>query len=239
VKKHFDRLEETKKPKISAMFDSIAHRYDFLNHFLSAGIDKSWRKKAINEVARVSPSRILDVATGTGDLAFEALRLSPQKIVGIDISEGMLAVGRKKVEAAGKSNIIDLQVGDSLNIQFADNSFDAAMVAFGVRNFEDLERGLAEMYRVLVPGGRIVVLEFSQPQNFLIRAFYNFYSFTVMPFFGRLFSDDKSAYSYLPASVKAFPSGNDFLAHLSNLGFVKVKFQPLTFGIATIYTGYK
>lgn len=221
------------------MFDSISHRYDFLNHFLSLGIDKLWRKKAISTLKPFKPQHILDVATGTGDFAMEAMALSPVQITGIDISEGMLEVGRKKVAQRGLSSRMVLKQGDSENIPFEENKFDAVTVAFGVRNFENLEKGLSEIYRVLRPSGHLVVLEFSKPKGFPFKQLYNFYFKTILPGIGRWVSKDKAAYTYLPESVEAFPDGNDFTSILQNVGFKEVTCKPLTFGVSSIYTGRK
>jgi len=221
------------------MFNNIAHRYDFLNHFLSLGIDKIWRKKAILKLKASKTHKILDIATGTGDLALAALRLNPTEIIGIDISEEMLNYAKIKIARAGKSDIIKFEKGDSEQINYSDNTFDAAIVAFGVRNFENLQKGINEIHRVLVPGAKFVVLEFSRPRNLLIRMIYNFYFFKILPFFGSFFSKDKRAYSYLPESVNAFPDGSDFLSYMNNAGFNNLTCEPLTFGIASIYTGTK
>jgi demethylmenaquinone methyltransferase/2-methoxy-6-polyprenyl-1,4-benzoquinol methylase len=233
------QTEGSKKEQVAEMFNNIAHRYDFLNHFLSMGIDKIWRWKAINELKASKPSKILDIATGTGDLALAALRLNPTEIVGIDISEEMLSYGRIKIEKLGKKHIIRFEKGDSEQIHYPDNTFDAAMVAFGVRNFENLQTGLDDITRVLKPGARLVILEFSQPQNWFIRWVYHFYFFKMVPFFGRLFSKDSRAYTYLPESVDAFPDRALFLEHLQKARLTELKCIPLTFGIASIYTGTK
>ncbi len=233
------RSEGSKKEQVAKMFDNIAFRYDFLNHFLSMGIDKIWRAKAIAELKQLKPKRILDIATGTGDLALTALKLNPAAIVGVDISGEMLAIARKKIEKAGKSAIISFEVGDSEHLQFDNESFNAAMAAFGVRNFENLQLGLNEIYRVLTPGGKAVILEFSQPRNVFVKAIYHFYFFKIVPFFGKLFSNDSRAYTYLPESVNAFPDGDRFLGYMKNAGFKKLTNKPLTFGIASIYTGEK
>jgi demethylmenaquinone methyltransferase/2-methoxy-6-polyprenyl-1,4-benzoquinol methylase len=230
---------EGKKTQVANMFNSIAKRYDFLNHFLSAGIDIIWRKKAVKLLEKAQPKTILDIATGTGDFALEAIRLKPQQITGIDISEGMLAVGREKIQKRGLSHLIQLHVGDSENIQFPDNHFDAITVAFGVRNFETLEKGLSEMHRVLKPGGMVVILEFSKPQSFPMKQGYNFYFKNILPLFGKLISKDNAAYTYLPESVQAFPDGNDFLSIFQRIGFKDTKWHSLTFGISSIYTGIK
>ncbi len=230
--------EATKKVQVARMFDAISGKYDFLNHFLSLGIDIRWRKKAIRLLRADQPKLILDVATGTGDFAIEALKLNPDKIIGVDISEGMLKIGRKKMIANGYSTI-DLQSGDSENLPFEENKFDAVIVAFGVRNFENLEKGLAEILRVLRPGGRAVVLEFSKPQAFPMKQFYSFYFKFILPKIGRFFSRDSSAYTYLPESVEAFPDGDDFISILSKLGYKNATCQLLTFGISSLYTATK
>ena len=221
------------------MFDNISGNYDFLNHFLSLGIDTWWRKKAIGQLKAVHPKLILDVATGTGDFAVEALRLNPDKIIGIDISEGMLEMGRKKMVKRGLDSKIELRSGDSEKLAFEENKFDAIIVAFGVRNFENLEKGLSEMLRVLKPGGKVVVLEFSKPTVFPFRQLYHFYFRFVLPKIGRWVSRDASAYTYLPESVQAFPDGKEFLGILSQLGFKNTSWTPLTFGISSLYTGIK
>jgi len=232
-------IKEGKKQQVRSMFNSIAHRYDFLNHFLSAGIDYRWRKKAIKIIGQKNPKTILDVATGTGDLAIAALKLKPEKIVGIDIAEDMLDVGRNKLKEKDHENIISLEKGDSENLKFEDESFDAVMVAFGVRNFENLEKGLAEMFRVLNKGGQVMVLEFSKPKVFPVKQLYAFYFKYVLPALGRVISGDKAAYTYLPESVGEFPDGENFLNILQSNGFVQTSHKPLTFGIASIYTGIK
>ena len=208
-----------KKEQMAKMFNNISHRYDFLNHFLSLGIDKLWRKSAIRLLKPLHPQNILDVATGTGDFAIQALTLNPEKITGIDISEGMLNMGRKKIEKLKLSHKIELLKGDSENLQFGENTFDAVTVGFGVRNFEDLEKGLGEIHRVLKPESLLVVLEFSRPRTFPMRHLYNFYFKNILPGLGRLISNDKSAYTYLPESVEAFPDGTDFEDILKKVGF--------------------
>jgi demethylmenaquinone methyltransferase/2-methoxy-6-polyprenyl-1,4-benzoquinol methylase len=230
-----------KKSQVAHMFNSIAGKYDFLNHFLSAGTDIYWRRKAVNELKQLRPARILDIATGTADFAIETLRTAAPdaKVTGVDISEGMLDVGRRKLEAKGLSNRIQLELGDSENLPFADNEFDAVTASFGVRNFENLEKGLTEMRRVLRPGGKLVVLEFSKPTAFPLKQAYNFYFRQILPVFGKLISKDNSAYTYLPESVQAFPDGPDFLAILRKVGFTSPAWQPLTFGISSIYTAQK
>ncbi len=228
-----------KKQQVEEMFDSISKRYDFLNHFLSLGIDKGWRRKAVNELKDLHPSHILDMATGTADLAIEALRLNPKRITGIDLSEGMLSMGREKILSKGYNNVIELVKGDSEKILYPDNTFDACTVGFGVRNFENLEQGLQEIYRVLKPGAKLVVLEFSKPRKFPVKNLYNFYFNTILPFWGRYISKSNNAYSYLPESVKHFPDGEAFLNKLSATGFKQTNSQLLTFGICSIYTGIK
>ncbi|MBS1680484.1 MAG: bifunctional demethylmenaquinone methyltransferase/2-methoxy-6-polyprenyl-1,4-benzoquinol methylase UbiE [Bacteroidetes bacterium] len=228
-----------KKEQVARMFDSISGKYDFLNHFLSLGIDIRWRRKAINFLQTDKPKLILDVATGTGDFALEAMRLHPEKIIGIDISEGMLEVGRKKIKSRGCEGFIELKSGDSENLPFEENKFDAVTVAFGVRNFENLERGLSEIRRVLKPGGRMVVLEFSKPEKFPMKQLYSFYFRWILPKIGKAVSHDATAYTYLPESVQAFPDGQDFISVLSRLGFKNTACRPLTFGISSLYTATK
>ena len=229
----------SKKEQVAVMFNSISRNYDFLNHFLSFGIDILWRKKAIRQLRAASPKTILDVATGTGDFAIEALSLNPEQVTGVDISEGMLEIGRKKLAQKGLSGRIVLKLGDSERLQFADNIFDAAIVAFGVRNFENLTAGLADMLRVVKPGGQVVILEFSKPQKFPVKQVYNFYFKYVLPIVGKIVSRDRSAYQYLPESVQAFPDGEDFLAILKDVGFKNTTCIPLTFGVSSIYKGTK
>jgi demethylmenaquinone methyltransferase/2-methoxy-6-polyprenyl-1,4-benzoquinol methylase len=229
----------SKKQQVARMFDSISGKYDFLNHFLSLGIDIRWRRKAIALLKDLQPKTILDVATGTGDFAVEALRLSPSKIIGVDISEGMLEVGRQKMKSRQLDGIIELRSGDSEKLPFEDNFFDAVIVAFGVRNFEDLERGLAEMLRVVKPGGRVVVLEFSRPTKFPMKQLYSAYFTAILPLIGRWVSRDQAAYSYLPESVQAFPDGPDFIRILSDVGYKNPQCKLLTFGISSLYWGSK
>lgn len=235
----YNKENTGKKEQVARMFDSISHRYDFLNHFLSLGIDKVWRKKAINTLRSINPKFILDVATGTGDFAIQSLTLNPDKIIGIDISEGMLAKGRIKLKERQLNDKVELLSGDSENIPFAENKFDAVTVAFGVRNFENLEKGLNEIYRVLKPTGKVVVLEFSKPGQFPFKQIYNFYFRAILPKLGRLISNDPAAYTYLPESVKAFPDGEDFIRILRNVGFKNTTCRSLTFGISSIYIGQK
>lgn len=231
--------EAAKKQQIARMFNSISPRYDLLNHLLSVGVDFYWRKKAISTLKDTKPKLILDVATGTGDFAVEALSLKPEKIIGVDISEGMLAIARKKLKEKGLEDRITLQVGDSENLPFPENMFDAVIVAFGVRNFENLEEGITDMLRVLKPGGKVVILEFSKPDRFPFNAFYGFYFKYIVPVVGRWVSRDKSAYDYLPESVHAFPRGTRFTGILDRIGFKNAAVRRLTFGICSIYTGTK
>lgn len=229
-----------KKTAVQSMFNSIAWRYDFLNHFLSFGIDRLWRKRAIKIIfSRYTNPSILDVATGTGDLAITAMPYGPSGITGIDISANMLEIGRQKVLKKGYADKIELIEGDSEELPFGDNVFDVVMVAFGVRNFADPQLGLSEMLRVVKHGGMVMVLEFSKPQSFPFRPVYNFYFKRILPFFGQLFSKDKSAYTYLPESVMKFPDNEEFLELLGKSGFEGTKQVKLTGGVASIYTGIK
>ena len=229
-----------KKQQVAHMFDSIAFRYDFLNRFLSAGIDIWWRKKAISQLASIHPKKILDVATGTADVAIMMCKqLDPLKITGIDISEGMLDLGRKKIEKLGLQDRIQLLQGDSEQIRFEDNSFDAITVAFGVRNFAHLDAGIREMYRVLQPGGKLVVLEFSKPTNPFFKPVYGLYMNHIAPVFGKLFSNNKNAYQYLNDSVQAFAEGQTFLNIMHEAGFTQTYLKTLSLGICTIYCGSK
>lgn len=229
----------TKKEQVAKMFDNISHRYDFLNHFLSLGIDKGWREKAIAYLRPLNPRQILDVATGTGDFALQALSLNPEKVTGVDISEGMLSVGRKKIANRHLEHRVELRNGDSENLPFEEGKFDAVTVAFGVRNFENLNKGLFEIFRVLKPGGMIVVLEFSRPRKFPFKQLYRFYFKFILPKIGRVVSSDKAAYTYLPESVEAFPDGEDFIHILHQVGFKNTQCRSLTFGISSIYIGTK
>lgn len=228
-----------KKEQVTQMFDSISKNYDLLNHLLSLGIDILWRKKAVKLLKKESPKKILDIATGTGDFALETLSLKPEKVIGVDISVGMLEVGKKKIKEKGVEDIIELQLGDSEDLQFEDNSFDAVIAAFGVRNFENLEKGLSEMFRVLRPGGSLVIIEISKPQMFPFKQVYSIYFQTILPKIGKLISKDNSAYTYLPASVQEFPYGDRFLNILNTVGFKQTRCKPLSFGISSIYTGKK
>ncbi|MEQ9423882.1 MAG: bifunctional demethylmenaquinone methyltransferase/2-methoxy-6-polyprenyl-1,4-benzoquinol methylase UbiE [Cyclobacteriaceae bacterium] len=235
----YKEKQTSKKEQVAEMFNNISGKYDFLNHFLSLGIDIKWRKKAISMLKEDQPKVILDVATGTGDLAIEALSLHPDKVIGVDISKGMLEVGRKKMRQKGLEDVISLELGDSEGLNYPDNNFDAVIVAFGVRNFEHLKNGLADMFRVLKPGGKVVILEFSKPTAFPFKQLYNFYFKAILPIIGKLVSKDNSAYTYLPASVNEFPFGNDFLKILTEIGFKKSACKPLTFGISSVYTAVK
>jgi len=234
---------KTKKEQVSEMFDNIASSYDFLNHFLSLGIDILWRKKAIKLLKRslssIKDAHILDVATGTGDLAIEASKMRPKKIVGLDISPGMLDIGKQKMKAKGLDQLIEMIVGDSEQLPFENDTFDGITVAFGVRNFENLQKGLKDMNRVLKPGGTAVIMEFSKPKSFPFKQLFNFYFFHILPAFGKLFSKDNRAYKYLPESVAAFPEGEEMLSILRDVGYTKVKFIPLTMGICSIYLAEK
>ena len=231
---------QPKKEQVAEMFDDIAHRYDFLNRFLSGGLDISWRKKALGYLKEQNPQKMLDVATGTADVAIMASRLlNPASITGIDISDGMLEIGRKKINKLGLQNKIELLNGDSETINFNDNTFDAVTVAFGVRNFQHLEKGMGEILRVLKPGGQLVVLEFSKPKIPLVKSFYNLYMKTVTPNMGKLFSKNRSAYQYLDESIQKFPEGKDFIKILDNLGYINTQCKPLSLGICSIYHGKK
>jgi demethylmenaquinone methyltransferase/2-methoxy-6-polyprenyl-1,4-benzoquinol methylase len=229
----------SKKDQVARMFDNISHRYDFLNHFLSLGIDILWRKKAVELLRPAGPKYILDIATGTGDFAIEALTLNPDKVIGVDISEGMLEHGKIKIAAKKLNDKVELVYGDSENLPFPDNTFDAVIVAFGVRNFERLENGLEEIRRVLKPDTEAIILEFSKPAVFPLKQLYNFYFKVILPNIGRVISKDRSAYRYLPESVDAFPDGERFLNILRKTGFNKTTWIPLTFGICSIYRAKK
>ena len=229
---------ETKKKQVTKMFDNIAGSYDFLNHTLSLGMDNIWRKIAIKELSN-KPSTILDIATGTADFAISASKYTNATITGIDISQEMLDVGVEKITKKGLTNRIQLQLADSENLPFQDNSYDAITAGFGVRNFEDLNKGLSEMYRTLKSGGKVAILEPSEPTNFPLKQFYNLYFHHILPFIGGIISKDKNAYTYLPDSVSAFPSGKDFLTELDKVGFKESKHIPLTFGIVSLYIAIK
>ena len=229
----------SKKEQVAKMFDNIAGNYDFLNHFLSMGIDIYWRKKLVKRLTKQAPKNILDVATGTGDLAIAMLKATPDKISGIDISNGMLEIGRKKIKEKGLEDKITLQQADSENLPFEDNNFDAVCVSFGARNFENLEKGLSEMFRVLKPGGKLYILEFSQPDIFPFKQIYQFYFRYILPLLGKVVSNDNAAYTYLPESVNAFPYGKKLNKIIENCGYNKAQDHSLTMGIASIYIAEK
>jgi len=236
----FKTADEGKKEQVAKMFDQIAFRYDFINRFLSVGIDIGWRKKALRQLKDLQPKKILDVATGTADVSLLAYQiLKPSKIIGIDISEGMLEVGRKKIAAKHLEDVITLQQGDSESITFANETFDAVTVAFGVRNFANLEKGLGEMRRVLTKNGKAVILEFSKPTAPGIKFFYRLYTRIIAPQAGKMIANNKDAYQYLNDSIEAFPEGDAFLKIMQSVGFKNVYCKPLSFGICTVYCGTK
>lgn len=239
VVKPYNQADKSKKEEVATMFNNISKKYDFLNHFLSLGIDKLWRKKAVKLLKDVQPKKIIDLATGTGDFAIASLALKPDEIVGVDISDGMLDMGRVKMKKKGVDNIIKMINGDSEDLPFEDGYFDALTVGFGVRNYENLEKGLAEMLRVLRPGGKAVILEFSKPKKFPIKQLFGFYSKYIIPFLGKTISKDDAAYAYLPESVEAFPEGQDFISILEKVGYKNLKATLVSGGIATIYSGMK
>lgn len=232
-------IVEGKKPHIERMFDSIAPRYDLLNRVLSGGVDQQWRRIVMREVLENEPQRMLDVATGTADLALMAARKGVPKVVGVDISNEMLEVGRGKVTKSDLDDRVELLNGDAEKLPFSDRQFDVATVAFGVRNFEDLAEGLRQIHRVLRPGGKLVVLEFSRPKAFPIKQLYAFYGRYILPLIGRLVSGDSGAYTYLPESIAVFPEGDDFLGWMRDAGFEGRKARRLTFGIASMYVGVR
>ena len=234
----YQQEDKQKKQQVEEMFDAIAPTYDKLNHLLSMRIDKIWRKKVLKLLKQQQPDSVLDIATGTGDLALAIASLKPKQIVGLDLSEKMLNIARQKVEEK-EINSIELVKGDSENLQFGDESFDAITCAFGVRNFGNLEAGLKEMHRVVKQNGQVIILEFSKPTNKIFQKLYYFYFFNVLPFVGNLISGDKRAYTYLPESVNAFPSGYAFANVLKKCGFKTVLCKPQTFGICTIYQAKK
>lgn len=237
--KPYNKETSSKKEEVAEMFNNISKRYDFLNHFLSLGIDKLWRKKAIKQLRDVQPKKILDIATGTGDFAIAAMKLNPEEVVGVDISQGMLDVGIEKMKRKGLDHVIQMRIGDSEQLPFEDGYFDALTVGFGVRNYENLEKGLADMLRVLRPGGKAIILEFSKPKKFPMKQAFGFYSKRIIPFFGKRISKDKRAYEYLPESVAAFPEGKAFTDILEKIGYTKISATPVSGGIATIYAGSK
>ncbi|MFD0931069.1 bifunctional demethylmenaquinone methyltransferase/2-methoxy-6-polyprenyl-1,4-benzoquinol methylase UbiE [Psychroflexus salinarum] len=237
--KPYKDSELEKKKQVEQMFDNISENYDGLNRVISFGIDQKWRRKLINMVKKTKPEYILDVATGTGDLAIAMADSDAKKIVGLDISAGMLQVGKNKINAKNLDDRIEMVQADSENLPYSDNTFDAITVAFGVRNFEDLEKGLSEIYRVLSPGGIFVVLETSVPTKFPFKQGYKLYSNYILPAIGKLFSKDKSAYQYLSESASVFPFGEKFNNILKKIGFTDVENHPQTFGVSTIYSASK
>lgn len=232
--------QEGKKQQVRQMFNNIAGKYDFLNHFLSLGIDHYWRKALVKMLKKQHPKQVLDIATGTGDLAISIAKNIPDSsIIGADISEKMLEIGQKKILKKKLDHQIKIELGDSEQLKYADKYFDSVTVAFGVRNYEDLDLGLQEMYRVTKDNGSVFILEFSKPTAFPIKQIYNFYFSYILPTLGKGVSKDNSAYTYLPESVKNFPDGNDFLIHLSQAGYKNVSQKKMTFGIVSIYRGKK
>ena len=229
----------SKKEQVENMFDSIAGKYDFLNRLFSFRVDVLWRNKVVNMLKPHQPKMILDVATGTADLAITLSKLQPTKIIGLDLSNNMLEIGRIKVKDKNLSRMIELVKGDSENLPFENNTFDAITVAFGVRNFEHLEKGLSEILRVLKPNGQFIILEFSKVKTFPLKQFYQFYFRFIMPTLGKLFSKDSKAYTYLPNSVQVFPEGKEMCVILHNTGFKNATCQPLSFGISSIYHSVK
>ncbi|AXT51032.1 bifunctional demethylmenaquinone methyltransferase/2-methoxy-6-polyprenyl-1,4-benzoquinol methylase UbiE [Aquimarina sp. BL5] len=230
---------KTKKEQVTEMFDTISGNYDGLNRVISFGVDIKWRKKVVKIVTDSKPSRVLDVATGTGDLAINLAKTGASEIIGLDISAGMLAVGKDKIKAKKLDQIISMVKGDGESLPYEENYFDAITVAFGVRNFEYLEQGLSEIYRVLKPGGIFVVLETSVPTKTPYKQGYKLYTSSILPLIGKIFSKDRSAYSYLSESAAAFPYGDAFNNILRKIGFIEVEDNPQTFGVATIYTATK
>lgn len=228
-----------KKEVVKDIFNDIAPKYDLLNHLLSMNIDKGWRRKAMRYIGENEKGHLLDVACGTGDFSIAAWHAGVSKVTGIDISENMVEVGRKKIAEAGLSSVIDLQTGDSEKMEFTEGEFDVVTVAFGVRNFEHLELGLKEMQRVLKPGGKAIILEFSMPEHFPMKQIYKFYFRSILPSIGGWVSGNKAAYSYLPESVMKFPQGQAFLDIMTACGFTEVMRQKLSFGIASLYIGKK
>lgn len=237
--KPYKNSDLSKKEQVTKMFDTISKEYDSLNRIISFGIDVKWRKKVVDIVAKHQPKTILDIATGTGDLAINLTKTNASKIIGLDISEGMLNVGRKKIAKKNLETTIEMVIGDSENLTFADNSFDAITVAFGIRNFENLEKGLSEILRVLKPNGIFVILETSIPTKIPFKQGYKFYTKGILPIIGKLFSRDKAAYSYLCESASVFPYGESLNNILHKTGFTNAKALPQTFGVATIYKATK
>lgn len=235
----YKKTTSSKKEQVRQMFDNIAPKYDFLNHFLTVGIDKRWRHKVCKIVAEKKPKSIMDMASGTGDLAIGLSKLKPEKIVALDISEKMLEFGRKKAKKKGLQDLITFKVGDAEAIQELDRAFDAVTCAFGVRNFENIDKGIEEFYRVLKKEGRLVILELSVPQNALFRMGYHSYFHYILPLWGKLVSKDRAAYNYLPESVAKFPKNEAFLQKMRDVGFKNTMAKPLSFGIATIFVATK
>lgn len=232
--------KEAKGKQVERMFDSIAHSYDFLNHTLSLGIDKHWRKAAIESLRPFHPQHILDVATGTGDFAMLAAKqLKPKEIIGIDLSEKMMDVGKEKIKNTLLDNVIHFKKEDCLHLSFENNTFDAVMVAYGIRNFENLDQGLKEMCRVMKKGGRLVIIELTSPNQFPMKQLFWLYSHILMPTIGKIISKDNQAYAYLPATMEAFPQGEKMISILQKAGFSEVKFKRFTFGLSTLYTASK
>ncbi|WP_300602232.1 bifunctional demethylmenaquinone methyltransferase/2-methoxy-6-polyprenyl-1,4-benzoquinol methylase UbiE [Niabella sp.] len=236
----YKESEKTKKEQVAEMFDRIAPRYDLTNRVLSGRTDVAWRKKAIGMLKKYQPQQVLDIATGTGDMALRAYKmLGPQQVTGVDISAQMLEVGRQKIAKEGLSDRITLELGDSENLQFPNNRFDAAMAAFGVRNFENLEKGLSEMYRVLKPGGQLLIIEFSRPKPGVFKGLYQLYMNVLAPQIAGLLKQNKEAYQYLNKSARAFPERKDFTGILEKVGFSNARYKALTLGICCIYTAEK
>lgn len=235
----YSKSDLSKKEQVEQMFDNISGKYDLLNRILSMGIDVRWRKKVVQSVKKSNPKTVLDIATGTGDLAIQIAKSTQAKITGFDLSAGMLEVGKKKISKENLEDRIEMIQGDAENMPFEDNAFDVITVAFGVRNFENLKKGLDEIYRVLRPGGKFIILEFSQPESFPMKQLYAFYSKNILPKIGKQISKDESAYTYLPESVKAFPYGEEMKKNLKNSNFSKSSDKKLTFGIASIYESLK
>jgi len=231
---------ERKRNQVESMFDAIADQYDFLNHFMSFQQDKRWRRKAILSLKADAPENLLDIATGTGDFALEAWKyLQPKHIVGADLSEGMMQVAEEKVRKAGLEKHFSFEVQDCTALTFKDNTFDAVIIAFGVRNFENIAQDIFEMYRVLKPGGRMVILELSRPEHFPMKQLFNLYSGTVMPLAGKIFSKDNKAYEYLPASIRVVPQSKEMVEIIRKQGFIDAKYTTYTFGVCSMYQGLK
>lgn len=234
------RSEEQKSVQVRRMFDTIAFAYDKLNRLMSFGFDKGWRRKGIAYLRPFAPQRILDIATGTGDLAIAMRRqLKAEKVTGADISEGMMKIGREKAEKAGYAASVVFEQQDCLSLTYPDNSFDAVTAAFGVRNFEDIEKGISEMYRVLKPGGHVMILELSTPERFPMKQLFRVYSTAVIPIMGKLISKEKAAYDYLPSSIQVVPQGKVMTGILSSAGFTESNYRTMTRGVCTMYTGKK